>query len=449
MKDSCRHFPVILVAMILLFASLTASVSADALIIEKIEVQGNLRTSAGRIIAVSGLATGDPATPETIHSAAHRLRSSSYFSEVEVYTRAGTAPGRVVVVFSVSENRPHFRLGMGYEDLSGWYLIPLQLNLDNLTGHGEILNLSARVGWRLSGLVLTYQNISLSDPRRFFELQLKGESVDRLYFLEGTEISQVVSQSGLGFHGEVPVADHLNLGGWFDVESFEPDSSAEVYRKNEMQDRREGDIVPFEDLPTGIQSEVGRRTLVSIGMSLGIDTRRGGGLRTRGLWGRTLGEYIFSEKDGFPAWHWDLRAYTPIGSRLQLSARSLAGSVSSKAPFYKRYYLGGLYTVRGYPSHSLSTPEGHLNFATLSLELRAAWIGAAVDPLLTGLVFCDLGTGWNDRWPDAGDISAGIGYGFRLRMPWIGRLGLDIGYPLNPSPVKESFHINASIGWTF
>ena len=47
------------------------------------------------------------------------------------------------------------------------------------------------------------------------------------------------------------------------------------------------------------------------------------------------------------------------------------------------------------------------------------------------------------------DVSAGAGIGLRLRVPWIGWLGLDVARPLTDSPVREAFHGNASIGMTF
>ena len=47
------------------------------------------------------------------------------------------------------------------------------------------------------------------------------------------------------------------------------------------------------------------------------------------------------------------------------------------------------------------------------------------------------------------DISMGAGWGLKLRFWWIGWLGLDMGIPLTPSPVDQSFHLNASIGRPF
>jgi hypothetical protein len=37
----------------------------------------------------------------------------------------------------------------------------------------------------------------------------------------------------------------------------------------------------------------------------------------------------------------------------------------------------------------------------------------------------------------------------RLRVPWFDSVGIDFGLPIGPSPVRESFHANAALGWNF
>jgi len=418
-------------------------------IIEQIEVRGNTRTPAGDAIVVAELREGGPASAHLIQAAAERLRQSHLFQEVSVHTRPGSAPGHLIVVFDVSESRPSLRLGVGYEDLSGWYLIPVQLNLDNLSGHGEHFDLSARFGFRLQGLVLTHRRPSLTDPRCFWELALRAESQNRIYFHRDAEISHRVGASGIDLALGRPVTRHVALTAWASYEKLEPDSSAEVYQAQDAEDLESGDNLAFAELPPGVQASLAARTQGRFGLALGLDTRESTGVRRRGVWGHLLGEAIVGEAGDFQRAEWDLRAYAPLLERGGLAVRTRLGAVSQAAPFFQRYYLGGLYTVRGFPNQSLSPADGSLQFAVASAELRAAWIGPPDDPLLTGIVFLDYGLGWNHGRPDLAAGAASVGYGFRLRVPWIGRFGLDIGRPVTPSPVDEAFHINGSIGWSF
>jgi outer membrane protein assembly factor BamA len=353
------------------------------------------------------------------------------------------------VVFSVKENRPHVRLGLGYEDFSGWYLIPIQLNMDNLTGHGEAFNLSSRIGYRLSGLVLTYRRSDIHNPLTFWEARLRGEGQDRVYFFDKTEVRHPTSRGGADFRIGRGLTRSLGLEAWLSSETVEADSSAEFQEDHPTLDRRRGDPLPYDELPRVIQDGVARRDQVRLGAALTLDARSGSGLQTRGLRARAGAEGISSKSGDFASLEADVRAYAPLAPGILLAGRARVATVTQHAPFHERYYLGGLYSVRGYPSQSLSPPGGNLRVATAAVEVRSAWLGPVTNPRLVGLAFLDLGTGWDDGAPDAGGGAAGIGYGFRLRLPWVGYVGMDVGFPLSSAPVDDAFRMNLSLGWTF
>jgi len=423
--------------------------SGRRLVIERVEIAGNTRTSESLVLAAAGLKAGDAASASSILAAAERLRASRLFRKVHVHSRPGADPGRIIVVFVVKENRPHVRLGLGYEDFSGWYLIPIQLNMDNLTGRGESFNLSSRFGYRLSGLVLTYRRSSFHNPLTYWEVRLRGEGQDRVYFHDGTEVLHATSRGGADFRLGHGLSHSLGVETWIGSENVEADSTAEFYEDRPTLNRHKGDPLSYDELPPEIQDGVPKRRQVRFGLALGLDTREGSGLRTRGIRARSAGEAVLSEPGDFASWQGDLRAYAPLTSGVLAALRLRGGVVSEHAPFHERFYLGGLYSVRGYPSQSLSPPGGNLRIATGSIELRSAWIGPATNPLLVGLAFLDVGVGWNDGTPDIDMGAAGIGYGFRVRLPWIGYLGFDVGRPLSSAPVDEAFRVNMSLGWAF
>jgi outer membrane protein assembly factor BamA len=419
------------------------------LTIERIEIQGNTRTGRGLVLATAALEEGGAAAPDSILLAAERLRASGFFRAVEVATRRGSAPGEVVVVFHVRELGPELRLGTGFEDLSGWYLIPAQLNLDNLTGHGEGLSLSTRFGYRVTGIVLTLRRPLPTSARTFWEVRLRVEGQDRIYFVDRTEIRHHVGRGGVDLRAGHALGGPFAIEGCLSLEGVKADSSAEIYQDSEAAGRDRGDPLPFEDLPDDIRDDLGERKTSRLGGGLVLDDRAGAGLEARGLWGRARLEAAHSDEADFVAGEVDLRGYLPLGSGALLASRVRAAGVSAEAPFYERLYLGGLTTVRGYPSQALSPPAGEGAIATMSLELRTAWVGPPLDPLLTGLAFLDLGAGSAHGVPDLSEGAAGIGYGFRLRLPWIGRIGVDVGCPLSGSPVDEAFHVNAALQWVY
>lgn len=422
---------------------------ARALTITRVEFTGLSRTSAARAERAAGLALPAAATREAIADAAARLRASRLFASVDPHTRPGGAPGEVVLVFDVREARPGVRFGLGYEDYSSWYLIPAQLQADNLTGHGEGLSLGARVGYRVTGLDLALRRPAPRETRDYWETRLRLEHLDRIYFLDGVETRHPLDRGSADLRVGRALGRTTALEAWLAFETTQVDSNASIYSERASQDRRKGETVPFADLPTAIQRDVRTRPQTRLGLALLVDGRRGAGLEARGVWARAAGEAVASKYGTFGSWQLDVRGYAPLGADVQLAARARAATLTPGAPFYERYHVGGLYTVRGYPSQSLTPPEGALNLGAASLELRTAWWGPASDPRFAAIAFVDAGFGWSHVAPSPRDIASGAGFGFRARVPWLGRLGVDVGRPLSSSPVKEAFHVNGSIGWAF
>jgi outer membrane protein insertion porin family len=428
-------------------AARTAPARSRSLVIETIEFDGKTRTRDALALAATGIVPGSPAHPDTILAAAERLRQSRLFREVEVHTRAGSAPGRVRVVFAVKEQRPHLRFGIGHEDFSGWYVIPLQLNMDNWMGRGEAFRLSTRFGYRVSGFEANYRSTAFSSPR-FWELRFRGEGQGRPYFYLGGEVSHTVGRARLDFRLGNRLVGPLALESWLAFDRADADSTAYIYK-----DRPDGNYeemeISYDELPPAIRQDVGVNDMTRLGAALILNRHRGAGLVRHGFWSRLSGEGVLSKRGDFALAELDVRGYVPLWRGALIATRGRAGTISQQSPFYERYYLGGLYTVRGYPSHGLSPPDGHQNFATASMELRTSWIGPPHNPRLAGLVFVDAGVGWNGGELSLDRGAAGVGFGWRLRLPWIGYLGLDIGRPLSASPVDEAFHANFSLGWTY
>jgi outer membrane translocation and assembly module TamA len=68
---------------------------------------------------------------------------------------------------------------------------------------------------------------------------------------------------------------------------------------------------------------------------------------------------------------------------------------------------------------------------------------------VTGILFADAGWAGTHGAPRVDDVAVGIGYGLRVRVPWVQQVGLDVGVPLSPGVLDESFHVNVSLGWTY
>ena len=140
------------------------------------------------------------------------------------------------------------------------------------------------------------------------------------------------------------------------------------------------------------------------------------------------------------------RAYWDVGDHV-LMARLEAGSIDPTAeapespenggspavPFFKRYFLGGSTSLRGwgYDEVSALSPEGvpigghSMLLATLEARFQLAGpFGMAV--------FVDAGNVWATSWHvRPSDMRYDAGIGFQFRSPF-GPIRVDLGYPLTP-----------------
>lgn len=158
------------------------------------------------------------------------------------------------------------------------------------------------------------------------------------------------------------------------------------------------------------------------------------------------------------------RHYLPVGralvvaNRLRLGTIDAIGNLEQNVPFYKRYFLGGASSIRGWgrfevgPTSGFGLPIGGHTMLEGSLELRtAAWGKFGV------VGFADYGNVWAESWDfHVGDLRYAVGPGLRYLTP-VGPARVDFGYQLNPienlrvngEPERRHWRIHFSIGQAF
>jgi outer membrane protein insertion porin family/translocation and assembly module TamA len=158
----------------------------------------------------------------------------------------------------------------------------------------------------------------------------------------------------------------------------------------------------------------------------------------------------------------ELRGYLPLGSRVLIANRAraatLAGRSASLIPFYKRYFVGGSNSVRGWGRYQVSplTPSGNpiggRTLLELSTEARFGIRGK-----LGGVLFVDAGNTWIEPWSvELRDLRWAVGPGLRYDTP-VGPLRVDAGWQLNPIPglviegekATRTWRVHFSIGHAF
>jgi outer membrane protein assembly complex protein YaeT len=161
----------------------------------------------------------------------------------------------------------------------------------------------------------------------------------------------------------------------------------------------------------------------------------------------------------------EARYYVPVaGDRAIVAVRARAGSIGTigtddnlGVPFYRRYFLGGAQSLRGWGRFEVSplydgiTVGGHSMFES-SLELRAPIWGN-----LSAVLFADAGNVWQSAWNlNLNDLRYDAGPGLRYLTP-IGPIRADVGFQLNRvpgllidgKPETRHFRFHFSIGQAF
>jgi len=430
-----------------------------ALRLESIEITGNKRTRSSIIEAYLRLQVGDPVDVDILDAARQRLISSDYFDSVEFSTRPGGERGSVVLVIEVDERGyPSFETGFGYDDLYGWFMTLLGLRFDNTFGPESKLQVGWRFGYRLSGIDATFYHPLKPAGRIGIGAAAWGYNQEQLFYSsfptppsaanpsEWREFRQQVERLGVNVSGSYRLTDHLSFTLGLRAEAVEPDST--------FTDRDADIDYDFSNLPGVLQSGVSRTNLNGVFFNVIRDTRRNVSFPLSGSLGvlqlrantSALGSDLSYVKGVI-----DLRKYIGLGGRTVWASRVHAGATESTAPYYDRFYVGGIYSIRGFRELSLSPTDGDEGFWLYSGELRfPLTLSGAGQPRLTGLIFWDVGQGWQwDESTTIDDVQSGVGYGVRLKLPWLGTLGLDAGIPLTAGRTGDPFRVHGSLGFSF
>jgi hypothetical protein len=134
------------------------------------------------------------------------------------------------------------------------------------------------------------------------------------------------------------------------------------------------------------------------------------------------------------------RAARVFSPRQALLVRGLVGVGSGQLPVQRRFYLGGMGTLRGYSLKQFGGDHVVLTTAEYWLYPRSPWPGL--------VFFYDGGTAWDRGVPRPGwkqDVGAGIDWPGGGK----GYLRLDVGFPLNREPANRRAYVTGLIRFPF
>jgi outer membrane protein assembly factor BamA len=415
----------------------------------RIIVKGNARTQEKVVLREMRVAPGEKYNAAEIADATDRLRGTPYFGNV-VMTPIGDDPAVRDLLVEVTEAKTAtFGVGAGINSNGGLgaNVTYEQRNFDITNwpdSWGDVFSDRAFIGggqnFRVSlepGTEASNASIRFSDPWLF----------DQPYSFT----SEAYYRDRIREHWrETRGGGRLTFGKRFDYVH----SAALTLRGEDVN------VHDIEDDPIRapeILALAGHSTLTSAALTLRRDTTNRGPLVYRGSattlgwesYGALGGEFTFQKLTA--GWDYYIPVYEDLlDRRTVLGLHADAGWVWGTAPFFERFYAGGIGTVRGFRFRGISPrsgpdddPVGGDFSITGSAELGFPLYGDN----LRGVVFSDVGT--VEREFEIGTIRSSVGFGFRLILPIFGNqapIALDFALPLSKSSEDDTEWLSFSFG---
>jgi outer membrane protein insertion porin family len=230
---------------------------------------------------------------------------------------------------------------------------------------------------------------------------------------------------------------------------------------------------PFGNVPPAILEQTGYHLLSTVGGTLAYDTRNSVQLSDKGqrteliaqvTGGPLGGQENFYKLELHSQWFFKGLAR---GHVLEVGGRAGVAQAfgnTSDVPFYSRYYLGGLYDLRGYKYHNVSPRQLNTSFLPSQVYYQEPvggdtfWFGSVEYSIpifeqehgigVRLAVFWDMGgVGEKPYSLNPGVFDDNWGIGVRLNLP-IGPIRLDYGIPVTHDQFNSSSgQFQFGVGW--
>lgn len=427
--------------------------------IEKIDIRGNTKTKDKVIRRELAVNPGEVFDMVRVRVSTNRLNGLNYFSKVEADPDPTDVPDRKNLLVSVEEkNTGDIRVGAGFssvESLVGFVEVS-QGNFDLFkppyflgTGAGQKIRLRAQLGTQRKDIVLTFiepwflnRKLSLATDLYYRELRYYSDLYDTLQAGARLSLTRTLwSDFWLGSVG-------------YTIENIGIVNMPEA-----------GPL--FDPVPPEIRKEEGYTLVSKVTSSIAYDTRNSVFLPNRGqrtaLEAEVAGGPLGGDTDFYKlqlrtAWYFP--GFLP-GHVIEASGR--LGVVDNygfdtDVHLFDRFFLGGLYTLRGYKYRSIGPYD---STGEEPIGGRTYWFGSVEYsiPIIERLriaAFYDIGNVYVDSYsfapPPYGDYglySDNWGIGVRLTIPMLGPLRLDYAIPISHDPyVDGAGRFQFSVGYT-
>jgi outer membrane protein insertion porin family len=437
---------------------------------DRINIRGNSKTRDKVIRREMRIVEGDSYSQSLLDYSKRRVNALGFFEKVDVSTKRGSTDNQMDVNVEVAE-RPTgtFQIGAGFSSVEN-FIAQAQISQNNLLGRGQLLTLQAQISSLRQLFLLQFQDLYFLDTDWTFGFNLFKQ--DRILS------SFTRSSKGASLTWGYLLAEDLRLLLTYTLEDVMVSTGgfAGLFSSGQR-----------DPVPLGSIANLLRSGITSSGRALlSYDSRDNRMFPTRGWYNTISGEvadtFLLSENI-FTRYEAVARFFYPIWGPFVFRMKLEGGLISSRdphgVPIFERYFVGGIYDVRGFSPRSLGPQIQSLGEQTQDSSLRPFLIGGNMQVLgnaeiefpifdkvgIRGVVFTDLGNAFNlegqyckltrggidaSRDPcktplDLGAYRQSWGFGFRWFSP-IGPLRFEWGIPFKTLPGEQPIVFEFTIG---
>lgn len=437
---------------------------------ERISIHGNSKTRDKVIRRELRVVEGEKFSQSNLELSKRRVNQLGFFERVDLSQKRGSSDAGMELNVEVAERQTGaFQIGAGFSSVES-FIMQAQISQQNLFGRGQLLTLQAQLSGLRQLFLLQFQEPYFLDTRWTFGFNLYNQR--RFFF------SFIRDSVGGALTWGYMLTDWVRLFLTYTAESVDVRTSTRgsLFAAGLRNPIPQGSLANL--LRSGITS--------SWRVSLQHDTRDNR-MFTRDGWFNTLSaefaEPIFFSENTFTRYEGALRFYYPIWGPFVFRTKLEGGLIASRdpqgVPIFERYFVGGIFDIRGFTPRSLGprirapndqSPDANLGSFLVGGNLQLIGNFEIEFPIIDkvgirGVVFSDVGNAFNLegqycrlRPPDAhpsqdpcsvvsplGSFRSSWGFGFRWFSP-IGPLRFEWGFPVGPLPGERPMVFEFTIG---
>ncbi|MBW1870550.1 MAG: outer membrane protein assembly factor BamA [Deltaproteobacteria bacterium] len=298
--------------------------------IERIDIRGNAKTRDKVIRRQLRIFEGEYYSGTGLEISRRRVNMLGFFEKVDIAEQKGSRPDRIVITVTVKE-RPTgtFQIGAGFSSVEN-FIATAQVSQQNLFGRGQTLSLMAQLSSLRQLFSVNFIEPYFLDTSWYFAFRLFNMQVDYINFLRKATGGDVT----LGYE----FIDDWRLSVTYTLENVDVSGRGGIRHHNLFSD--------------GWTS--------SLRLTVTWDTRDNRLFPTSGhlLQGSAehASKYTVSENE-FTRFSAVGRYYIPIFWGFVIKTNLTLGYLTPGAPIFEKYFVGGIYSVRGYEPRSIGPKE--------------------------------------------------------------------------------------------